>query len=131
MQSSLWPQPTNGLVRPMQITLLTVLRRKKKCIRNLQGRCGSPSSSDGSALDFPSSPVDVFQSISPSAFTSDEHARPADIKHKIHSRHLASPNHDTGPMDLRAPTHHCSSASQGLGSSSPSSSSYSASSRGT
>ncbi|XP_078509294.1 transcription factor 7 isoform X2 [Lissotriton helveticus] len=106
-------------------------RRKKKCIRNLQGRCGSPASSDGSALDFPSSPVDVFQSMSPSAFTSDEHARPADFKHKIHSRHLASSNHDKGPIDLRTPSHHCNSATQGLGSSSPSSSSYSASSRGT
>lgn len=41
-----------------QITLLTVPRRKKKCIRYLQGgRCASPHSSDGSAIDSPSSPV--------------------------------------------------------------------------
>ncbi|XP_048124912.1 transcription factor 7 isoform X4 [Alosa alosa] len=37
-------------------------RRKKKCIRYLQGgRCVSPHSSDGSAIDSPSSPVYPFQ----------------------------------------------------------------------
>ncbi|XP_029439659.1 transcription factor 7 isoform X10 [Rhinatrema bivittatum] len=47
-------------------------RRKKKCIRYLQGegRCPSPVSSDGSALDSPPSPLDAFHSIPlPSAFT--------------------------------------------------------------
>ncbi|KAL1252401.1 hypothetical protein QQF64_017094 [Cirrhinus molitorella] len=47
------------LMRPRAcITLLTVPRRKKKCIRYLQrGRCASPHSSDGSAIDSPPSPV--------------------------------------------------------------------------
>ncbi|XP_034167344.1 transcription factor 7 isoform X2 [Pangasianodon hypophthalmus] len=36
-------------------------RRKKKCIRYLQGRqCASPNSSDGSAVDSPSSPINHF-----------------------------------------------------------------------
>ncbi|XP_048347196.1 transcription factor 7 isoform X3 [Sphaerodactylus townsendi] len=54
-------------------------RRKKKCIRYLQGegRCASPVSSDGSAIDSPSSPLDVLQCIS-SALTSDKLAVPAD-----------------------------------------------------
>ncbi|KAF4098177.1 hypothetical protein G5714_020207 [Onychostoma macrolepis] len=44
--------------RDNYITLLTVPRRKKKCIRYLQrGRCASPHSSDGSAIDSPPSPV--------------------------------------------------------------------------
>ncbi|XP_042308428.1 transcription factor 7 isoform X4 [Sceloporus undulatus] len=55
-------------------------RRKKKCIRYLQGegRCASPVSSDGSAIDSPPSPLDVLQCI-PSAFTSDKLAAPADL----------------------------------------------------
>lgn len=53
--SSLW-RFTSTLYS--QITLLTVPRRKKKCIRYLQrGRCASPHSSDGSAIDSPPSPV--------------------------------------------------------------------------
>ncbi|KAK1150402.1 lymphoid enhancer-binding factor 1-like isoform X1 [Acipenser oxyrinchus oxyrinchus] len=60
MPSSLRPQSTNGLVRPLQITLLTVPRRKKKCIRYLQGGgCASPDSSDGSAIDSPLSPTEA------------------------------------------------------------------------
>uniref|UniRef100_A0A671SDY9 HMG box domain-containing protein n=1 Tax=Sinocyclocheilus anshuiensis TaxID=1608454 RepID=A0A671SDY9_9TELE len=44
--------------RDNYITLLTVPRRKKKCIRYLQrGRCASPHSSDGSAIDSSPSPV--------------------------------------------------------------------------
>uniref|UniRef100_A0A3P9AHG5 HMG box domain-containing protein n=1 Tax=Esox lucius TaxID=8010 RepID=A0A3P9AHG5_ESOLU len=47
----------DNYVRP--ITLLTVPRRKKKCIRYLQGgRCSSPTSSDGSPIDSPVSLVD-------------------------------------------------------------------------
>ncbi|XP_061473075.1 transcription factor 7 isoform X3 [Rhineura floridana] len=54
-------------------------RRKKKCIRYLQeGRCASPVSSDGSAIDSPPSPLDVLQCIS-TAFTSDKLATPADF----------------------------------------------------
>ncbi|XP_018418332.1 PREDICTED: transcription factor 7 [Nanorana parkeri] len=47
-------------------------RRKKKCIRYLQGegRCSSPISSDGSAIDSPSSPVNSLQSIEISACSS-------------------------------------------------------------
>lgn len=65
-----------------QITLSTVLRRKKKCIRYLQGegRCASPVSSDGSAIDSPPSPLDALQCIS-SAFPSDKLAAPADSAH--------------------------------------------------
>lgn len=56
---------------PAQITLFTVLRRKKKCIRYLQGegRCGSPVSSDGSTVDSPSSPLTALQCISSSAYS--------------------------------------------------------------
>ncbi|XP_019361838.1 PREDICTED: transcription factor 7 isoform X2 [Gavialis gangeticus] len=59
-------------------------RRKKKCIRYLQGegRCASPVSSDGSAIDSPPSPLDALQCIS-SAFTSDKLATtPADFTHR-------------------------------------------------
>ncbi|XP_029853733.1 transcription factor 7 isoform X4 [Aquila chrysaetos chrysaetos] len=57
-------------------------RRKKKCIRYLQGegRCASPVSSDGSAIDSPPSPLDALQCIS-SAFPSDKLAAPADSAH--------------------------------------------------
>nr|XP_009677729.1 PREDICTED: transcription factor 7 [Struthio camelus australis] len=53
-------------------------RRKKKCIRYLQGegRCASPVSSDGSAIDSPPSPLDALQCRS-SAFPSDKLATPA------------------------------------------------------
>ncbi|XP_055667401.1 transcription factor 7 isoform X8 [Falco peregrinus] len=58
-------------------------RRKKKCIRYLQGegRCASPVSSDGSAIDSPPSPPDTLQCIS-SAFPSDKLAAPADSAHR-------------------------------------------------
>ncbi|XP_060096445.1 transcription factor 7 isoform X2 [Heteronotia binoei] len=58
-------------------------RRKKKCIRYLQGEghCASPVSSDGSVIDSPSSPLDVLQCIS-SALTSDKLAAPADSVHQ-------------------------------------------------
>nr|XP_033783206.1 transcription factor 7 isoform X2 [Geotrypetes seraphini] len=57
-------------------------RRKKKCIRYLQGegRCSSPVSSDGSAIDSPSSPLDTRHCIPPpSAFTHSQFAGPHDI----------------------------------------------------
>ncbi|XP_008102964.1 transcription factor 7 isoform X4 [Anolis carolinensis] len=54
-------------------------RRKKKCIRYLQGgRCASPISSDGSAIDSPSSPLDVLQGT-PSSFPPDKLAAPVDL----------------------------------------------------
>ncbi|XP_075571885.1 transcription factor 7 isoform X1 [Pelecanus crispus] len=58
-------------------------RRKKKCIRYLQGegRCASPVSSDGSAIDSPPSPLDALQCIS-SAFPSDKLAAPAASAHR-------------------------------------------------
>ncbi|KAG2455846.1 LEF1 factor, partial [Polypterus senegalus] len=48
--------------RDNYITLLTVPRRKKKCIRYLQGegRCASPTSSDGSTIDSPISPHEAI-----------------------------------------------------------------------
>ncbi|XP_075457287.1 transcription factor 7 isoform X2 [Ascaphus truei] len=54
-------------------------RRKKKCIRYLQGegRCGSPVSSDGSAIDSPPSPMDALQCIPPSAYSSGMLTSPA------------------------------------------------------
>ncbi|XP_030813054.1 transcription factor 7 isoform X2 [Camarhynchus parvulus] len=54
-------------------------RRKKKCIRYLQGegRCASPVSSDGSAIDSPPSPPDALRCI-PSVFPSEQLAAPAD-----------------------------------------------------
>ncbi|XP_062494068.1 transcription factor 7 isoform X2 [Pezoporus occidentalis] len=74
-------------------------RRKKKCIRYLQGegRCASPVSSDGSAIDSPPSPLDALQCIS-SAFPSDKLAAPADSAHRDHpdpfpgSAHLQPPS---------------------------------------
>ncbi|XP_077042552.1 transcription factor 7 isoform X4 [Agelaius phoeniceus] len=58
-------------------------RRKKKCIRYLQGegRCASPVSSDGSAIDSPPSPPDALRGI-PSAFPSEQLAAPADPAHR-------------------------------------------------
>ncbi|XP_060621252.2 transcription factor 7 isoform X4 [Anolis sagrei] len=55
-------------------------RRKKKCIRYLQGegRCASPVSSDGSAIDSPPSPSDVLQGT-PSSFPPDKLAAPVDL----------------------------------------------------
>ncbi|XP_072846251.2 transcription factor 7 isoform X2 [Pogona vitticeps] len=55
-------------------------RRKKKCIRYLQGegRCASPVSSDGSAIDSPSSPLDVLQCTT-SALTSEKLPAPASL----------------------------------------------------
>ncbi|XP_015731379.1 transcription factor 7 isoform X5 [Coturnix japonica] len=66
-------------------------RRKKKCIRYLQGegRCASPVSSDGSAIDSPPSPPDALQRV-PSAFPSDKLAAPADSTHSAHT--------DPGPV---------------------------------
>lgn len=78
----------------LQITLFTVHRRKKKCIRYLQGegRCASPVSSDGSAIDSPPSPLDALQCVS-SAFPSDKLAAPADSTHREH----------TDPLPVSAP----------------------------
>ncbi|XP_072203976.1 transcription factor 7 isoform X2 [Excalfactoria chinensis] len=69
-------------------------RRKKKCIRYLQGegRCASPVSSDGSAIDSPPSPPDALQRV-PSAFPSDKLAAPADSTHRAH----------TDPLPVSAP----------------------------
>lgn len=67
----------------LQITLFTVLRRKKKCIRYLQGKghCSSPVSSNGSTIDSPPSPLDVLQCTSP-AFIPNKLAAPADLIHQ-------------------------------------------------
>ncbi|XP_069619932.1 transcription factor 7 isoform X6 [Ranitomeya imitator] len=62
-------------------------RRKKKCVRYLQGegRCGSPISSDGSAVDSPSSsPVTAFQCIASSAYSSCTLTSPADSAQSEH-----------------------------------------------
>ncbi|XP_073429879.1 transcription factor 7 isoform X12 [Dendrobates tinctorius] len=62
-------------------------RRKKKCVRYLQGegRCGSPISSDGSAVDSPSSsPVTAFQCIASSAYSSCPLPSPADPPQNEH-----------------------------------------------
>ncbi|XP_077122173.1 transcription factor 7 isoform X3 [Ranitomeya variabilis] len=62
-------------------------RRKKKCVRYLQGegRCGSPISSDGSAVDSPSSsPVTAFQCIANSAYSSCTLTSPADSAQSEH-----------------------------------------------
>ncbi|XP_018109654.1 transcription factor 7 S homeolog isoform X2 [Xenopus laevis] len=55
-------------------------RRKKKCIRYLQGegRCGSPVSSDGSAIDSPPSPINSLQCLPSSAYPSAKLSSPAD-----------------------------------------------------
>ncbi|XP_072001928.1 transcription factor 7 isoform X4 [Engystomops pustulosus] len=55
-------------------------RRKKKCIRYLQGegRCGSPVSSDGSAVDSPLSPGTAFHCISNSSYSSCKLIIPTD-----------------------------------------------------
>ncbi|KAH0629773.1 hypothetical protein JD844_012137 [Phrynosoma platyrhinos] len=83
------------------ITLFTVLRRKKKCIRYLQGegRCASPVSSDGSAIDSPPSPLDVLQCI-PSAFTPDKLAAPADLT----PQNLANPFPISAPIKTATST---------------------------
>lgn len=102
----------------LQITLFTVLRRKKKCIRYLQGegRCTSPVSSDGSAIDSPPSPLDTLQCIS-SAFTSDKLATPADFAHKEQSNpfpisiHVKSAPRSSGLTTRCSPTPHVSLAS--------------------
>ncbi|XP_053150749.1 transcription factor 7 isoform X7 [Hemicordylus capensis] len=67
-------------------------RRKKKCIRYLQGegRCGSPVSSDGSAIDSPPSPLDVLQCIS-SSFTSDKLAAPAAHQNQTNPFSVSTP----------------------------------------
>ncbi|KAM6473819.1 transcription factor 7 isoform 4-T4 [Liasis olivaceus] len=58
-------------------------RRKKKCIRYLQGKghCTSPVSSNGSAIDSPPSLSDVLQCTS-SAFIPNKLAAPADLTHQ-------------------------------------------------
>ncbi|XP_059912457.1 transcription factor 7 [Gadus macrocephalus] len=79
-----------------QITLLTVPRRKKKCIRYLQGGgCPSPASSDGSALDSPPP-----TSAPPSPFSSP--ARPRQAPPPPPRR---SPPLPSSPSDP-APAHH-------------------------
>ncbi|XP_070793406.1 transcription factor 7 [Pituophis catenifer annectens] len=58
-------------------------RRKKKCIRYLQGKghCSSPVSSNGSTIDSPPSSLDVLQCTSP-AFIPNKLAAPADLIHQ-------------------------------------------------
>uniref|UniRef100_A0A8D0DWS1 Transcription factor 7 n=2 Tax=Salvator merianae TaxID=96440 RepID=A0A8D0DWS1_SALMN len=69
-------------------------RRKKKCIRYLQGegRCTSPISSDGSVIDSPPCPLDVLHCIS-SAFTSDKLAIHASFFHKDQTHPFPVPAH--------------------------------------
>ncbi|XP_048717793.1 transcription factor 7 isoform X3 [Lepidochelys kempii] len=85
-------------------------RRKKKCIRYLQGegRCSSPVSSDGSAIDSPPSPLDTLQCIS-SAFTSDKLATPADFAHKEQSNPFPTSIHVKSAPCSSGLTTHCSS----------------------
>ncbi|XP_070305827.1 transcription factor 7 [Salvelinus sp. IW2-2015] len=55
-------------------------RRKKKCVRYLQGGwCASPTSSDGSAIDSPPSPVDGVPPQHPSLPSSPSPASPLHI----------------------------------------------------
>ncbi|XP_043346756.1 transcription factor 7 isoform X4 [Dermochelys coriacea] len=84
--------------------------RKKKCIRYLQGegRCSSPVSSDGSAIDSPPSPLDTLQCIS-SAFTSDKLVTPADFAHKEQSNAFPTSIHVKSPPCSSGLTTHCSS----------------------
>lgn len=93
----------------LQITLSTVLRRKKKCIRYLQGegRCSSPVSSDGSAIDSPSSPLDVLQCISP-ALTSDKLNAPADSVHQDQANSFLLPAHIKSAMSTHGFSSKCS-----------------------
>ncbi|KAM6322787.1 transcription factor 7 isoform 1-T1 [Podargus strigoides] len=98
-------------------------RRKKKCIRYLQGegRCASPVSSDGSAIDSPPSPPEPLQCIS-SAFPSDKLA--AD------SAHREQP--DPFPASAHLQTATCSSRLTARSSSAPTESpAYSLASTGT
>ncbi|XP_075756492.1 transcription factor 7 isoform X3 [Pelodiscus sinensis] len=85
-------------------------RRKKKCIRYLQGegRCSSPISSDGSAIDSPPSPLDSLQSIS-SAFTSDKLATSADFTHKEQSNPFPTSIHAKSAPCSSGLTTRCSS----------------------
>ncbi|XP_052672510.1 transcription factor 7 isoform X4 [Harpia harpyja] len=87
-------------------------RRKKKCIRYLQGegRCASPVSSDGSAIDSPPSPLDALQCIS-SAFPSDKLAAPADSAHSEQPEPFPVSAHlQTATCSSRLTTTRCSSA---------------------
>ncbi|XP_035194895.1 transcription factor 7 isoform X3 [Oxyura jamaicensis] len=85
-------------------------RRKKKCIRYLQGegRCASPVSSDGSAIDSPPSPLDALQRV-PSAFPSDQPAAPAASAHREPpdpfpvSAHAGPAASSSGPSAHRSP----------------------------
>ncbi|XP_039341185.1 transcription factor 7 isoform X6 [Mauremys reevesii] len=85
-------------------------RRKKKCIRYLQGEgpCSSPVSSDGSAIDSPPSPLDTLQCIS-SAFTSDKLATPADFAHKEQRNPFPTSIHVKSAPCSSGLTTHCSS----------------------
>lgn len=77
-----------------QITLLTVLRRKKKCIRYLQGgQCASPNSSDGSAVDSPSFPINHF--IHPASPLNCPFPLPSDSNLHAQTRKHPYPQHST------------------------------------
>ncbi|XP_068071948.1 transcription factor 7 isoform X6 [Danio rerio] len=67
-------------------------RRKKKCIRYLQrGRCSSPHSSDGSAIDSPPSPVyHLTNPTSPSRCLASSPSSPAGSPHP-HGKRPAPP----------------------------------------
>ncbi|XP_069508646.1 transcription factor 7 isoform X3 [Ambystoma mexicanum] len=108
-------------------------RRKKKCVRYLQGegRCGSPLSSDGSAIDSPPSPVDARHCVGPSSLTSDQHASLDAFEPKECIHPVPASNHVKNATDARGHNDRCASASPAVVSSSQSASSYSATSRGT
>ncbi|XP_029546409.1 transcription factor 7-like 2 isoform X4 [Salmo trutta] len=73
-------------------------RRKKKCIRYLQGGwCASPTSSDGSAIDSPPSPVDGVPPQHPSLPSSPSPASPSHIP--LHPR----PSKQHTPLILSKP----------------------------
>lgn len=96
VKSSFWWRFASTLYS--QITLLTVPRRKKKCIRYLQGGwCASPTSSDGSAIDSPPSPVDGVPPQHPSLPSSPSPASPSHIP--LHPR----PSKQHTPLILSKP----------------------------
>ncbi|KAK1787968.1 hypothetical protein P4O66_016444 [Electrophorus voltai] len=87
---SLTPRGIVVLNQLCSITLLTVPRRKKKCIRYLQGgQCTSPHSSDGSAIDSPSCPVHhLTNPTTPSNCLSSSPTSPASNLYPPTRKHL-------------------------------------------
>ncbi|XP_017348025.1 transcription factor 7 isoform X6 [Ictalurus punctatus] len=69
-------------------------RRKKKCIRYLQGgQCASPNSSDGSAVDSPSFPINHF--IHPASPLNCPFPLPSDSNLHAQTRKHPYPQHST------------------------------------